>query len=56
MLEGEGGGAPPRADVPDVPDVAGNTALIRAMLAGTTPVPEPVRTQVAALARLARGD
>ncbi|MEZ5626285.1 MAG: DNA-binding protein YbiB [Rhodocyclaceae bacterium] len=56
MLEGEGGGAPPNADVPDVPDVAGNTALIRAMLAGTTPVPEPVRTQVAALARLARGD
>ncbi|MBT0960885.1 DNA-binding protein YbiB [Denitromonas iodatirespirans] len=52
-LEGEGGGAPPKAEVPDVPEVAGNAALIRAMLAGTTPVPEPIRIQVDALKRLA---
>ncbi|TVT49304.1 MAG: DNA-binding protein YbiB [Denitromonas halophila] len=55
-MEGEGGGAPPNPQVPDLPDVAGNAQLIRAMLDGTTPVPAPIRTQVDALIRLAHGD
>ena len=55
-IEGEGGGAPPNPQVPDLPDVAGNAQLIRAMLEGTTPVPDPIRVQVDALIRLARGD
>ena len=55
-IEGEGGGAPPNPQVPDLPDVAGNAQLIRAMLDGSTPVPDPIRVQVDALIRLARGD
>jgi anthranilate phosphoribosyltransferase len=50
----EGGGAPPLPSVPDVPSVAENAALVRAMLAGDVPVPQPIRDQVAALVRLAR--
>ena len=53
-IEAEAGGAPPNADVPDVPEVAQNAALIRAMLAGQTPVPAPIRAQYETLARHAR--
>ncbi len=51
----EEGGAPPLAELPDAPSVADNAALIRAMLAGETPIPAPIATQVAILAELARG-
>jgi len=53
-IEAEPGGAPPHADVPDVPDVGDNAALIRDMLAGKTPVPAPIRAQHEALVRHAR--
>ncbi len=48
------GGAPPRDDFPDAPEVAANAELIRAMLDGQLPVPEPIITQVGLLAGLAR--
>lgn len=48
------GGAPPLAGLPDAPEVAANAALIRAMLAGDTAIPQPVLDQVDALAQLAR--
>ncbi|MBC9073285.1 DNA-binding protein YbiB [Thauera sp. CAU 1555] len=51
---GEEGGAPPLADLPDCPEVEANAALIRAMLDGRTPIPQPVREQVEALVALAR--
>lgn len=51
----EGGGAPPLESVPDVPNVAGNAELINAMLAGEIAIPQPIRDQVAALAKLAKG-
>lgn len=50
----EGGGAPPLPGVSDSPTVADNAALIRAMLAGEAPIPQPVRDQVDCLAALAR--
>jgi anthranilate phosphoribosyltransferase len=50
----EEGGAPPLETLPDQPEVAANAALIRAMLAGSLPVPQPILDQVAALAELAR--
>lgn len=50
----EGGGAPPLPGVPDVPTVAENAALIRAMLAGEVAIPQPIQDQVTALVRLAR--
>ncbi|MBS0543484.1 MAG: DNA-binding protein YbiB, partial [Proteobacteria bacterium] len=40
----------------DTPSVAENAAIIRAMLAGDQPVPEPIRAQVAALVDLAKSD
>lgn len=52
--EAEEGGAPPLPGLPDVPDPVDNAALIRAMLDGDAPIPEPVRDQVAVLERLAR--
>jgi anthranilate phosphoribosyltransferase len=52
-VPGEEGGAPPLAGLPDAPSVSANAALIRSMLAGDTPVPEPILAQVAALKRLA---
>ncbi|MBI1907048.1 MAG: DNA-binding protein YbiB [Rhodocyclales bacterium] len=52
----EEGGAPPLSGLPDAPGIADNAALIRAMLAGQTPIPQPVLDQVAALAELARRD
>jgi len=50
----EEGGAPPLPGLPDVPAVADNATLIRAMLAGEVAIPRPVREQVETLARLAR--
>ncbi len=44
-LEAEPGGAPPNADVPDLPDVAGNAALIRSMIDGRVPIPAPIQAQ-----------
>lgn len=49
----EAGGAPPLEGA-DAPDVAGNAGLINAMLAGEIAIPQPIRDQVAALAKLAR--
>ena len=51
-IEPAGGGAPPNENVPDHPEVADNAALVRAMLEGRTPVPEPILAQVDALASL----
>jgi anthranilate phosphoribosyltransferase len=50
----EEGGAPPLAGLPDVPGVADNAALIRAMLQGEAPIPEPLLRQAEALEGLAR--
>lgn len=50
----EAGGAPPLEGAVDAPDVAGNAELINAMLAGEVATPQPIRDQVAALARLAK--
>ncbi|MBS0510291.1 MAG: DNA-binding protein YbiB [Proteobacteria bacterium] len=50
----EEGGAPPLPGLPDTPSVADNAAVIRAMLAGDQPVPQPIRAQVAALVDLAK--
>ena len=49
----EEGGAPPLEGIVDNPEVSANAALIRAMLAGETPVPQPILDQVAALKALA---
>lgn len=49
----EEGGAPPLDGLPDAPAVEENAALIRAMLAGKVPVPQPVLDQAALLVRLA---
>jgi anthranilate phosphoribosyltransferase len=49
----EEGGSPPLAGLPDVPDIDGNAALIRAMLAGEVPIPQPILDQLTALVRLA---
>lgn len=51
-FEAEEGGAAPIPEVPDTPEVAANAALIRAMLAGTTPIPQPILDQCAALVAL----
>ena len=51
----EEGGAPPLESLPDAPSVADNAALIRAMLAGEVPVPQPILTQVEILTALATG-
>ncbi len=53
-IEAAGGGAPPNEHVPDHPEVAENAALVRAMIEGRTPVPEPILAQVSALAGLSR--
>lgn len=53
-VTGEDGGAPPLDGLPATPSVADNVAIIRAMLDGRPPVPEPIRTQVDTLAALAR--
>lgn len=50
----EEGGAPPLGSLPDQPEVAANAGLIRAMLDGSVPTPQPILDQVAALAELAR--
>ena len=52
-VEGEEGGAPPLAGLPDAPSVADNAALIRAMLAGEVAIPAPIQAQVASLRTLA---
>lgn len=52
----EEGGAPPLAGLPDVPGAADNAALIRAMLDGLVPVPDPMLRQADALEALARLD
>ncbi|HRP23109.1 MAG TPA: DNA-binding protein YbiB [Thauera sp.] len=52
-VAGEEGGAPPLAGLPDAPSVADNAALIRAMLAGESPIPAPISAQVQALRTLA---
>lgn len=49
----EEGGAPPLESLPDLPVVEDNAALIRAMLAGTVPIPQPILTQVRILQALA---
>jgi len=48
----EEGGAPPIEGQPDDPEVQANAALIRAMLDGSLPVPQPILDQVAALREL----
>lgn len=53
-VEGEEGGAPPLAGLPDNPSIADNVRLIQAVLAGEQPAPEPIRAQVDALAALAK--
>ena len=53
-VAGEEGGAPPLDTLPDLPSVADNAALIRAMLAGEVPIPAPILAQVAALQALAQ--
>ena len=53
-IEAASGGAPPTENVPDHPAVADNAALVRAMLEGRAPVPEPILAQVGALAELSR--
>ncbi len=53
-IEAASGGAPPNENVPDHPAVADNAALVRAMLEGRAPVPEPILAQVGALAELSR--
>jgi len=50
----EEGGAPPLAELPDCPEVAANAALIREILAGERPLPQPLREQVEALVALAQ--
>ncbi len=52
--QAEEGGAPPLEGLPDVPQVAENAALIRAMLSGDVPIPRVIREQAEALAELAR--
>ena len=51
---GEEGGAPPLDWLPDVPEVQANAALVRRMLDGALPVPQPILDQVTALAALSR--
>ena len=48
----EEGGAPPIDGQPDDPEVNANAALIRSMLDGSLPVPQPILDQVAALQQL----
>lgn len=50
----EEGGAPPVEGLPDNPEVAANAALIRAMLAGSIAIPQPLLDQLAALRELSR--
>ncbi|MCB1906992.1 MAG: DNA-binding protein YbiB [Rhodocyclaceae bacterium] len=54
QAEGEAGGAPPLAELPEHIDAERNADTIRRMLAGELPVPEPISVQAAALAALAR--
>ena len=49
----EEGGAPPIPGLDDNPEILANAALIRAMLAGTTAIPQPILDQLAALRELA---
>ncbi len=49
LAEAEEGGAPPLASVPDLPDASANAGLIRDMLDGRTPIPQPVLEQTACL-------
>lgn len=49
----EEGGAPPLEGLPDAPGVVENATLIRAMLSGDVPVPDPVSKQADTLADLA---
>jgi anthranilate phosphoribosyltransferase len=51
---GEEGGAPPLAGLPDVPEVAGNAALIRDMLNGRVAIPQPLLDQAKTLVALAK--
>lgn len=46
------GGAPPLAGIPDTPENATTVMLIRDMLAGNLPVPQPIRDQIEAIGRL----
>lgn len=50
----EEGGAPPIEGLPDNPEVSANAELIRAMLAGTVAIPQPLLDQVSALRELSR--
>ncbi len=52
-LPAEAGGAPPVPGLEDDPAVDANARLIRAMLAGETPVPQPLLEQVDTLKQLA---
>jgi anthranilate phosphoribosyltransferase len=49
LAEAEDGGAPPLASVPDLPDASSNAGLVRDMLDGFTPIPQPVVEQTACL-------
>lgn len=50
----EEGGAPPLADLPAVPGVEENAELVRDMLAGRVPIPQPLLDQARTLIELAR--
>lgn len=54
LAEAEEGGAPPLEGLPTSPAIEDNAACIRAMLAGTLPIPAPIQRQVQALEALAR--
>lgn len=50
------GGAPPLAGMPDTPENSASLMLIRSMLSGHVPVPQPILDQIEAITRLARAD
>jgi anthranilate phosphoribosyltransferase len=50
----EQGGAPPLDGMPDTPENSATAVLIRDMLAGRQPIPQPILDQFDVIARLAR--
>lgn len=50
------GGAPPLAGIPDTPENSATARLIRDMLAGVEPIPQPILDQIEVIMRLACPD